>query len=236
MDVQVEHRPSYALAKVKLGPGEAVRAEGGAMVAMTGDVQLQTRAEGGILKSLARKVLAGESFFQNTYTAGPQGGDVLLAPAYPGDVHLLHLQGEALIVQDGSYLASAPSVSLDTSWQGAKSFFAGESFVMLRVAGHGPLLMSSYGAIERRDLAAGERFAVDTGHVVAFREGMQYRTRAVGNLKSSLFSGEGIVSEFTGPGTLWLQTRSIQAFLAFLAPYLPKQGGGSSGSGGGLFG
>ncbi|HWH08863.1 MAG TPA: TIGR00266 family protein, partial [Candidatus Thermoplasmatota archaeon] len=227
MRITIEHGKSYATARVDLDPGEAVKAEAGAMLAMKGDVHLQT-ASGGILKGLKRSLLGGESFFQNTFTARAAGGTVWLAPPLPGDVFHTRLAGDALIVQDGSYLASAANVEVDTSWQGARGFFSGEGFVMLRVTGHGDLLLSSYGAIEAHPLRPGERLVVDTGHIVAFTEGMPHDLeRVTRGLKGLFFSGEGVVSAFTGPGTVWTQSRSSQSFLQWLSSRLP--GGGGSG-------
>lgn len=234
MQVLIEHRDSYATARVDLAPGESVKAEAGALMAMRGDVDIVT-ASGGIMKGLKRAVLGGESFFQNTFTARGAGGVVWLAPPMPGDVHHARLEGHALIVQDGSYLASSPAIDVDTAWQGARGFFSGEGFVMLRVSGHGDLLLSSYGAIVRHDLAPGERFVVDTGHIVAFTDGIPHDIqRITRGLKSLLFSGEGVVSAFTGPGTVWTQSRSSQSFMQWLSQKLP--GGGGSGGGRGFMG
>lgn len=228
MKINIDHRPSYARAKVELGPHQSVKAESGAMMAMMGDIQIETKS-GGVMKGLKRSLMGGESFFQNTFTAGAAGGFVHLAPSLPGDLYHHTLKGEALIVQDGSYLASDPSIEVDTRWQGARGFFSGEGFVMLHVQGQGDLLLSSYGAIEEHTLGPGGRFVVDSGHIVAFNAEMQYNIRRIGGLKSTLFSGEGIVTEFTGPGTIWTQSRSSQSFLAWLAQKLP--GGGGSGGG-----
>ncbi|MGB0653379.1 MAG: TIGR00266 family protein [Thermoplasmatota archaeon] len=237
MQVTITHQPSFAKARVQLSPGEAVKAEAGALLAMEGDVDIKT-ASGGVMKGLKRAVLGGESFFQNTFTAGGAGGSVHLCPSLPGDLFYTRLQGHTLIVQDGSYLASAPTIQVDTKWQGARGFFSGEGFVMLKVSGQGDLILSSYGAIEQHDLKPGQRFTVDTGHIVAFTDGMGQNLRRLGGIKSTLFSGEGIVSEFTGPGTVWTQSRSSQSFLDWLARRLPGGGGSSGGEGvmGGLLG
>lgn len=231
MQIHLEHPGSYATARIDLAPGERVKAESGAMMGMSGDLTVETRT-GGLLKGLKRAVMGGESFFQNTFTAGARGGYLWLAPALPGDVIHTRLAGNALIVQDGSYLASAPEIDVDTRFQGARGFFSGEGFVMLRVSGTGDLLLSSYGAIDRHDLGPGQEFRVDTGHLVAFTEGMHFDTQRIGGLKTTLFSGEGVVSAFRGPGTVWTQSRSNQAFLNWLAQRLPGGGGSSGGSGG----
>lgn len=223
MQVEVLYRPSYSVARVRLGPEEAVVAEGGAMVAMSEGVGIETTTRGGLLKSLARSLLAGESFFVNRYRAPSQGGEVLLAPALPGDVLARDLTDETLLVQSGSFLASSEGIEVDTKWGGARTFFASEGLIMLRCSGTGTLVLSSYGAIHEVDLAEGQRYTVDTGHLVAFSERMGFKVRRVGGLKSSLLSGEGLVVELSGPGRVLLQTRSEDAFLAWLIPKIPKR-------------
>lgn len=229
MQAEILYRPSYSMAILRLAPNEEVRVEGGSMVAMTAGVTLETKAAGGVLKSLARSVLGGESFFQNTYKAPAGGGEVNVAPSLPGDLFTLNLQNESLMVQSGSYVASEMGVNLDTKWGGAKTFFASEGFIMLRASGAGQLVLSSYGAIHDKPLAAGERYTIDTGHLVAFSEGIGFNVRRVGGIKSTLFSGEGLVVDLTGPGRVLMQTRSVDAFLSWLIPRLPKPSSGSGG-------
>lgn len=113
-------------------------------------------------------------------------------------------------------------LSWTSRWSGAKTFFASEGLIMLRTSGTGKMLVSSYGAIHEMTLAAGERHTVDTGHLVAFTEGIGFRVRQVGGLKSTLFSGEGLVVDLTGPGRVLLQSRSTDQFLAWLIPQLPR--------------
>ena len=222
MQIELKYRPSYSLGIVQLDPGETLQVEGGSMVSMSADINIQTQARGGLLKSLGRTLLGGESFFQNIYQAGPNGGEVTVAPALPGDLYIAELQGESLMVQSGSYVASSEAVTVDTKWGGAKTFFASEGLIMLRVSGQGKAILSSYGAIHEINLAAGERYTIDTGHLVAFSENMGFNVRSVGGLKSTLFSGEGLVVDMTGPGRVLLQTRSTDAFLSWLIPKLPK--------------
>ena len=223
MNIDILYRPSYALGVITLIGGEEVQVEAGSMVSMTPGVQIQTKARGGLIKSLARSVLGGESFFQNTFQAPSGGGQITVAPALPGDLFTLTLENEGLMVQSGSYVASENGVEVSTKWGGAKTFFASEGLVMLRAAGTGQMLLSSYGAIHEMNLEPGESRTVDTGHLVAFSEGVGFKVRQVGGLKSTLFSGEGLVVDLAGPGRVLMQTRSQDAFLAWLLPKLPKQ-------------
>ncbi len=90
------------------------------------------------------------------------------------------------------------------------------------MTGSGTVFLSSFGGIYRKELR-NERFIVDTGHMVAFSEGLNFKVKRVGGLKSTLFSGEGLVAEFYGTGTLYIQTRSMDDFVGWLVPYLPKK-------------
>jgi uncharacterized protein (TIGR00266 family) len=229
MQIEILYRPSYSLARVTLSPGETVQAEAGAMVGMSAGMQVDTRMRGGIFQSLVRSAFGGESLFTNAYQAPVNGGEILLAPSLPGDVFVLNLQNEVLLVQSGSFMASTSSITTDTKWSGARTFFGGEGLIMLRCYGTGPLILSSYGAIHEMILAANQTYTVDTGHLVAFSDQVGFKVRAIGGLRSTLLGGEGLVVDLTGPGRVLLQTRSEGAFLDWLLPKIPKDNSGHSG-------
>ncbi len=64
MNIELKYQPSYTLGIVTLGPSEEIQVEGGSMVSMSPDVAIETKARGGLLKSLGRAMLGGESFFR----------------------------------------------------------------------------------------------------------------------------------------------------------------------------
>ncbi|SFR43274.1 TIGR00266 family protein [Halogeometricum limi] len=221
MEFEIGSRPSFALLTVSLDADESIRAEAGAMVSHDTTVEMETNATGGFLSSIKR-AFGGESFFQNTFHATAPG-DVQFAPPLPGDIAHVDLAGETLYVQSGSYLAGDAGLDVDTEFGGARTFFGGEGLFLLKISGTGPLFLSSYGAIEEISLDDRESFVVDTGHVVAFEETADFTVRRVGGLRSTLTSGEGLVCEFAGSGTVWVQSRSPDAFLAWLLPKIPRQ-------------
>lgn len=223
MQVEIQYRPSYALAVVSLNPDESIQAEAGAMVSMSPGMAIVTEATGGLMGALRRSILGGESFFMNTYRAPDRGGQIALAPVLPGDMAVLELKDEMLMVQSGSYVGSSQGIDVDTKWSGAQTFFAREGLIMLQCSGSGTLVISSYGAIHEMELSAGQSHVIDTGHLVAFTEGMGFNVRSIGGMKSTLFSGEGLVVDLAGPGKVLMQTRSDDAFLSWLIPRLPKE-------------
>lgn len=218
------YRPVYSLLQVELAAGESISAESGAMVTMSANLDIQTSAKGGLLSSLKRSFLGGESFFQNTFTCKEGTGVITFGPAFLGDVEHIPLNGE-WYVQGGSYLASSPALNIDTKFQGLKGLFSGENLFFLRIFGQGDLFISSFGAIHPVELAQGEVIKVDTGNLVAFQQGVTYTVEKIGGLKSTILSGEGLVLRMTGPGKLYIQTRSPQQFAGWLYPMLPKPQG-----------
>lgn len=221
MNIEIKYNPSYAMAIVNLGSGEQIIAEGGAMVSKSPNVSIETHraTKGkGLLQALKVSVLGGESFWMNTFTAAGNAGEVTLAPTLPGDIRSIDVTG-TLFVQSSSFLAGATGLNIDTQFQGLKGFFTGESLFFLKVSGNGPLLISSYGGIE--EIQVNGSLAVDTGHIVAFEEGLTYQVRKVGGWKSFFLGGEGLVCHFTGNGRLWVQTRNVPSLTNWLRDKLP---------------
>ena len=226
---EIQHQPAFSLAVLKLQPEQSIMAEAGAMVSMSANIELQSQMKGGLFGALKRAA-GGESAFVSTFTARGGPGEVTLAPGAPGDIAAIEMNNQSFFVQSSSYLAGDASLTVDTKWGGAKSFFAGEGLFVLMVQGQGLLLVSSFGAIHRKTLQAGERYVVDTGHLVAWEGTTQYTLRkAAAGFFRSMVSGEGIVAEFTGPGELLIQTRNLAALAGLLKPFFPSQSSKGSG-------
>lgn len=223
MRTEIRFSPAFAMATLHLEPGESVSAEAGAMMAMSSTVEIATSTKGGIMKGLRRSVLGGESFFLNTFTAQGSDAHVVVAPALPGDIITWPLTGSTVYLQSGSYLAAPSTIDVDSTWGGSKTFFSREGLFMLRCSGVGDLVVASYGAIQEVELAAGQSYVVDTGHMVGWEEGVSYEVQKAGNWKSSILGGEGFVVRLTGPGRAYIQTRSPNGFIDWLVPKLPTQ-------------
>ena len=236
MQIDIRYQPSYSLVIVRLDPDESVQAESGAMVSMSSNIEIETAMKGGALGALKRSVFGGETLFANTFTSRGGPGEITMAPSLPGDITSFQLNSETLFIQSGSFLAGTPGIDLDVKWGGARTFFGSEGLFLLRASGSGPVLISSYGAIHKVTLDGRQPYICDTGHVVAFTQGLDFSVRKVGGWKSTLLSGEGLVCEFRGTGSLFMQTRSTQAFLSWLIPRLPARAGGGGGRRGGMLG
>lgn len=222
MDIEILHGPGSSAARVWINSGECLTAEGGSMISMSGDMGITTtthkRGKGGVLKAMKR-MLAGESFFINHYNPGRDGGEVLLATSLAGDMMTYELDNESLIVQGGSFVGCEEHIDIDMSWQGFKSFLADDSLFWLKLKGTGKTIINSFGAIYPVEVDG--EYIVDTGHIVAFNETLQFSlAKAGGSWAAAIFGGEGLVCKFQGKGTVWCQSHNANNFGRTLGPSL----------------
>lgn len=221
---QIEHQPAYASLRLQLAAGQTLIVEAGAMAAMDPWIKLKSKLKGGLLKAGGR-LLGGESLFLSELTAEGRPGELRLSPGVPGDIrHVVLEPGRGLMIQSSGFLASSPSVNLDTKFQGFKGFFSGESIFLLKATGSGDIWFSSYGAI--LEIPVKGNYIVDTGYIVAFEDSLQYKVEFLGGLswkglKTGILGGERFVCRFTGEGKLWIQSRELYGLINFLNPFRP---------------
>ena len=215
--------PDFGMLKVTFDqPGETIVAEAGAMVAMSTEIEMKTSMRGGLLAAAKRKLMGGESLFQNTYTSKAPNQDIYFSPPTEGDVRMLDLQpNQVFFLQSGAYIAHVgDQLNIDTQWGGVKNFFGGVGLFMLRITGPGRVWYGTYGAIHEVDVSQGG-YTCDTGHIVGWTDGLNYNIRKFGGYKGLFFSGEGLVCDFQGQGKLFIQTRNPTSLASFLEAHRP---------------
>ncbi|MCS7098030.1 MAG: TIGR00266 family protein [Candidatus Methanomethyliaceae archaeon] len=221
MEYEIKFRPSYSMLVVRLNPGEAIIGEAGAMTYMTPNIAVRTKAREGILGSIGLKILGGQSFWINEYTAVNGSGEIGLVSAPLGDIERLTLsEDKGYIIRRESYIASSPSIDLDIRWEGFTKGLFGQGLFMIKAKGKGDLFINTFGAIDRHLLKEGETLIVDNFHLVAFSSTCNYRVEKFGGLKETLLSGEGLVVRIEGPGEVLIQTKSIREFIEWLWSFI----------------
>ena len=217
MRFDVKGNPSYGEVDVDLGPGEVVLIEPGAMSRMSSNMKSSFKRQGSFFSAIFRKMFGGENFFLGKYEH-PNGGSLTFAPSIPGHVEHRQLSNNSLNVMAGGFLACTPGVNIKAKFGGLKAFFSGEGAFLLEASGSGDLFFNSFGGIVKKEING--EFIVDTGHVVAFDSSLNYSISGMGNFKSTMLSGEGLVMKFKGAGTLYLQTRNVSSVASWLTPRL----------------
>ena len=208
---------------VSMNKGEKVTAEAGSMVFIKGDIETVTSMrKGGFLKTLKTVALGGESFFVNNFIAREDNCTLGLTGNMLGDIEVINVN-EEFIVQSGAYVASTDDLTLDTQWQGFTKGIFGSNLFMLKTMGEGDMFVNGWGGIISTKLESGEKMILDNYQLVALSSSARYRVSKHGSLKTSLFGGEALVIEITGPGTVYMQTKNFMEFVRSIIPYLPKR-------------
>jgi len=208
----VSGAPDYGMITVTIPRGKTLRVEHGAMAFMDSSVEMHTKAGGGL-----GRMLSGEGLFINEFTAPEADAEIGIAPPIPGDVDHMYLENDGMFLQSAAFVASAPEISVDARFEGFRGFFSGEGLFLMKCEGTGDLWFNTFGGIIEIDVT--DTYVVDTGHVVAFSDTLSYEVQPVGGLKSLFLSGEGLVSRFSGSGTIWIQTKKSPAFVRWANSY-----------------
>jgi uncharacterized protein (TIGR00266 family) len=218
MNFEIKYQPSYAMLIAKLNPCEQITAESGAMTYMTPNLEVHTRKrEKSLLGTLGLSLIGGQSFWVNDYVAANGAGEAAFVAAPVGDIKQLDLApGAGYVIQKSAYIASTQGIDLDVKWEGFTKGLFGQGLFMIRASGSGQMFINTFGAIDVHQLQAGETLVVDNFHLVGFSETCSYKVTRIGGLKETIFSGEGLVTQITGPGEIFIQTKNLQEFTEWL--------------------
>lgn len=206
---QIEGNPDYGFLTVQIPSGQTLRVEASAMASMDAHVKMKTKMKGGL-----GRLLTKESLFVNEFTAEGAVGEIKIAPGPPGELQHVYLDHTTLFLAGSSYVASTMGIKTETKFQGlTKGFFSGEGLFLIKCSGKGDLWFNTFGSIFEIDVK--DSYVVDTGHIVAYTEGLDYDIGRIGGYKSLFFSGEGFVAKFRGQGKVWIQTKQPLAFVSW---------------------
>ena len=211
----------------QLAAGEQMITERGSMVWQSPNVKMET--SGGGLGKMFSKAFAGESMFQNVYTAQGGPGVVAFGSSFPGKIVPLEIgPGKEMILQKRSFLAGEIGVELSVHFQkkAGVGFFGGEGFIMQRLSGQGIAFVEIDGELVEYQLEPGQQIVVDTGNLAGYESTASMNIQQVAGLKNKFLGGEGFFNTvLTGPGRIWLQTMPVSNVAQALLPYIPTGNG-----------
>ena len=194
---------------VDLRQSEELYAEAGAMLYMGPGIELQARMQGGLVKGLMRKFLAGETMFMSVFRCNSANGQLALANPIAGKIFPIELKGNTILAERNAYLAAIGNVDLSVAFtkRFGAGLFGGEGFILQKISGQGLVFLHAGGNMLDFNLQPGEQLRVDTGCIVSFSDSVGYDIEFVGGFRNALFGGEGLFyATLTGPGHVVLQT------------------------------
>jgi uncharacterized protein (TIGR00266 family) len=213
---EIRYKPAFATLFATLNPGDSITAEAGSMTSMDGKLTIQTQFSGGFVSGIIKKFLGGESLFVNVFiNNSSQPQTVVLTQSCIGDIERFNLENGEICLQPGAHIAHSPGVKMGVRWAGFSSLFAGEGLFKLKLSGQGQVFFGAYGGITKKRINGD--FIVDTGHLVAYSPNIKMKLKLSGGLFSSMTSGEGLVSQLSGEGDIYLQSRSVNGLVSYLS-------------------
>jgi uncharacterized protein (TIGR00266 family) len=185
---------------------------------MDPNIEVHTRKrEKSFLGSLGLAIVGRQSFWVNDYTATQGQGEAGFVSAPVGDIEMLEIKpGQGYVIQKSAYVASTQDVDLDIKWEGFTKGLFGQGLFMIKIKGNGSLFINTFGAIDKHTLKPGQTLTVDNFHLVAFSDTCTYKVTKFGGLKETILGGEGLVTQITGPGDLYIQTKNLKEFVDWL--------------------
>ena len=208
MDYKIVGDVMQAL-QLTLHSGEEIYAEAGTMLYMGAGIDLQARMQGGVMKGLMRKFLAGESMFMSVFRCNGPSAHMALANPIAGKIFPIQLNGNTILAERNAYLCAIGNVDLSVAFtkRFGAGLFGGEGFILQKISGQGLVFLHAGGNMLEFNLAPGETLRVDTGCIVSMAESVHYDIQFVGGFRNALFGGEGLFyATLTGPGHVVLQT------------------------------
>jgi uncharacterized protein (TIGR00266 family) len=221
--------------QITLRQGEEIYAEAGSMLYMGAGVELQAKMQGGLMKGLMRKFLAGESMFMSVFRCNVPQATMALANPIPGKVFPIELRGNTILAERNAFLCGIGNIDLSIAFtkRFGAGLFGGEGFILQKISGQGLVFLHAGGNMLEFDLKPNEQLRVDTGCIVSMADTVSYDIQFVGGFRNALFGGEGLFyAILTGPGKIVLQTLPFSRF----ANRIAAASGGSQGESRGIGG
>lgn len=228
------------LVTIQIDPGEKIYAEAGSMIYMSGNISMEAKMRGGLLKGIGRKI-AGETLFLTEFTSSGGKGLVSFGGNAPGTIKAIDLStGKDFMVQKDAFLVAEDKVDMSIAFQKRLGaiFFGGEGFILEKISGTGKAFIHACGDFVEFDLKPDQILKVDTGSVVGWDATVTFDIERVKGIKTMFFGGEGLfLTTLKGPGKVIIQSMSLSNLATALTPFLPHHGSssGSSGIAGTLF-
>ena len=229
MNYKLTQDTAFPLAEITLAKGEVVQIERGCMAYHYGGVNLEGKMNsdsggiGGLLKAAARSVVSGESFFITRATGLNDGAKLAIAPGIPGAIRELQVGPQQWRINDSAFLACDANVSYEMKRQSfGKAVFGGTGgFFIMESKGAGIMLVNSFGDIQEIQMDGSKLVVVDNTHVVAWSTSLNYNIK-VASGTFGFTTGEGLVNEFQGVGTVLIQTRNIKSLAESMSKFISK--------------
>src|SRR3954453_12527377 len=154
--------------QIELQQGEELYAEAGAMLYINQGIDLQAKMQGGFMKGLMRKFLAGESLFMSCFRGVGPKATMALANPIAGKNFPMKLPGNTILAERNAFLCAVGNVDLSIAFtkRFGAGLFGGEGFILQKISGQGLVFLHSLHAMLDYILVQGLSLLVEIGFIV----------------------------------------------------------------------
>jgi uncharacterized protein (TIGR00266 family) len=225
MTYTIDRNRQNPVAEVTLQAGEEILMERGSMVYHCGNVALEgtlnssgRKGVGGVLSAIGRSMTSGESMFITRARGEINGAKIAIAPCIPGEIsEITAIPGRQWRINDGAFLACGSTVNYTMERQSVgKAFLGTGGLFIMTTTGQGPVLIHSCGEVLAIELDGTRKIVVDNDRALAWSETLNYQIMAASGA-FGFTTGEGFVNEFSGQGTVLVQTRNLKSVISQIA-------------------
>ena len=208
-----------ALLSIHLEKDERLVIAPGSLLAMSDGLSLRRETAGGLLHTLTRAMLRGISSQQQFVEAAGGAGEVLLAPAFPGEIRIFDSNEASFAFPAHAFLAASSDLCLKKA--DCRFLNRGNSPV-LETSGTGILAISGIGSIHELRLEE-QTMLVNSHQLVAWESRLVFER--VSSARHLLFGRQGKIQEpllrVRGTGALYLCSRRLDGILHAVLLRLP---------------
>lgn len=209
----------FQILNINIVPGEKVYAEAGSMIYSSGNVEIESKAKGGV-SGVFKRLATGESMFLTEFKTDENEGVISFGKQLGKIIPIKLEQGETLTAKRDTYIASTEGIDIGITAVkniGA-GLFGGKGFILQKFTATAPnqtVFLEASGQVITFDLEDGQVIKVDSGNTVAFEPTVDYDIQKAGNIKTMFVGGEGMfLTTLRGPGRVWIQSVCLAEIVA----------------------
>jgi uncharacterized protein (AIM24 family) len=204
--------------KFKLKEKETIKSSLGSLIYMNGDIEKSELVYNGIAKGFMN-LLAGETFLYQKFTGNGKEGVITFGTSFINSIICIKIyKGEEYRLSRNSFLVSTDNIAIGytTMAKGILQIGQEEGFILPTAkcssGEYGYIWLSSYGAFEKVAVEEGKKLIVNNGMFLTCKNEHTYNIEKLGKTFISSI-GEGFGMAFTGPCTIFIQTKNINQLM-----------------------
>jgi len=224
---KIEGHKGNATVYITLNTGQSVILNRNTLSFMDAYVDVNTRAQGGILSGLKRMLFTSSSMFMTQFKASRDKQRVGVASFMLGTIIPLKIQpGETYLVADKSLLCFTDNLDLKTRAK-FQNIFVSQSLFQVHITNNsksaGMVWVASFGGHSKLKLEPGRSIKIAHGLFLACNADTDFSVATLKGVKSFFFGTTSTMMQFYGPVEVYVHNRNYDYLIADIIGHVGEQ-------------